>query len=66
VSPPHPCLVEPSAKRVGSLVEVTPGFPMPSVVNMEVGLSVSLKPDIAYAAELTVEDYKELASKEAA
>jgi hypothetical protein len=51
---------------VGSLVEVTPGFPMPSVVNMEVGLSVSLKPDIAYAAELTVEDYKELASKEAA
>jgi hypothetical protein len=51
---------------VGSLVEVTPGFPMPSVVNMEVGLSVSLKPDIASAAELTVEDYKELASKEAA
>jgi hypothetical protein len=51
---------------MGDLAEVAPGSPPLLVVNLQVDLLGPSKSDAASAAELTVEDYKELASKEAA
>jgi hypothetical protein len=58
-SPPRPSPVEPSVKSACDLIDVAPGSPPLTVVNLGAGLLGSSQPNTTSAIELTMDDYHE-------